>query len=131
MFHPYYNAPLWKVRSHMPVYTYRCSSCGAKVEQRQSFDHAPLKTCPKCKKKTLNKVITPTKVIFKGSGFYATDNKSASGGSSSAGNKSRADDQGRAHGEEKSSSGEKAAEKSSSDVKGEKKSKSKTESKSD
>lgn len=116
----------------MPVYTYRCSSCGAKFEQHQSFDDAPLKTCPKCKKKTLNKVITPTKVIFKGSGFYATDNKSASGGSSSAGNKSRADDHGHAHGEEKPSSGEKTAEKSSSDVKGEKKSKSKTtESKSD
>ncbi|HMS00370.1 MAG TPA: zinc ribbon domain-containing protein [Anaerolineales bacterium] len=109
----------------MPVYTYRCSSCGAQFEQHQSFDDAPLKTCPKCKKKALKKVITPTKVIFKGSGFYATDHKSASGGKTSAGSKSQSDNHGHAHGEEKSS------EKFSSDVKSEKKSKSKTESKSD
>jgi len=115
----------------MPVYTYRCSSCGSQFEQHQSFDDAPLKTCPKCKKKALRKVITPTKVIFKGSGFYATDNKSASGGSSSAGSKSKSDDHGHAHGEDKSASGEKATEKTSSDAKGEKKSKSKTESKSE
>lgn len=66
----------------MPVYTYRCSSCGSQFEQHQSFDDAPLKTCPKCKKKALKKVITPSKVIFKGSGFYATDHKSPSGESS-------------------------------------------------
>jgi len=38
-----------------------------------------LKTCPECRKKALKKVITPTKIIFKGSGFYATDHKSPSG----------------------------------------------------
>ncbi len=129
--HARYNAPLWKVRSPMPVYTYRCSSCGTRFEQHQSFDDAPLVTCPKCKKKALKKVITPTKVIFKGSGFYATDNKSSSGGNSSSRSKSQSDDHGHAHGEDKSASGDKAAEKSSSDVKGEKKSKSKTESKSE
>ena len=70
----------------MPVYTYRCTSCGTQFEKHQSFSDAPLKTCPECKKKALQKVITPTKVIFKGSGFYATDNKSPSGdnGKSSA-----------------------------------------------
>jgi len=115
----------------MPVYTYRCSSCGTRFEQHQSFDDAPLLTCPKCKKKALRKVITPTKVIFKGSGFYATDNKSPSGGKASTGSKSKSDDHGHAHGEDKSASGEKATEKTSSDAKGEKKSKSKTESKSE
>jgi putative FmdB family regulatory protein len=63
----------------MPVYTYRCDSCGVQFERHQSFSDAPLKTCPECRKKSLRKVITPTKIIFKGSGFYATDNKSASG----------------------------------------------------
>lgn len=66
----------------MPVYTYRCSSCGVQFERQQSFHDAPLKTCPECRKKSLKKVITPTKVIFKGSGFYATDHKSSSGGKS-------------------------------------------------
>ena len=63
----------------MPVYTYRCDSCGTQFERHQSFHDAPLKTCPECRKKSLKKVITPTKVIFKGSGFYATDNRSPSG----------------------------------------------------
>ncbi|MDP2778481.1 MAG: zinc ribbon domain-containing protein, partial [Anaerolineales bacterium] len=63
----------------MPVYTYRCESCGVQFERHQSFTDAPLRTCPECRKKTLKKVITPTKIIFKGSGFYATDHKSPSG----------------------------------------------------
>jgi len=67
----------------MPVYTYRCDACGTQFEKHQSFHDEPLKTCPNCRKKKLRKVITPTKVIFKGSGFYATDHKSASGAKSS------------------------------------------------
>jgi putative FmdB family regulatory protein len=68
----------------MPVYTYRCENCGVQFEKHQSFTDNPLKTCPECKKKALKKVITPTKVIFKGSGFYATDHKSPSGNSDSS-----------------------------------------------
>jgi len=66
----------------MPVYTYRCEACGVQFEKHQSFQDAPLKTCPECRKKKLKKVITPTRIIFKGSGFYATDHKSPSGGKS-------------------------------------------------
>lgn len=71
----------------MPVYTYRCDSCGVQFERHQSFHDAPLKTCPECRKKSLKKVITPTRIIFKGSGFYATDHKSSSGGKSSSASK--------------------------------------------
>ena len=71
----------------MPVYTYRCDSCGVEFERHQSFHDEPLKTCPECRKKSLRRVITPSKIIFKGSGFYATDNKSPSG-SASRGTKS-------------------------------------------
>lgn len=63
----------------MPVYTYRCESCGVQFERHQSFQDEPLKTCPECRKKSLKKVITPTRIIFKGSGFYATDHRSPSG----------------------------------------------------
>lgn len=66
----------------MPIYTYRCEACGVQFERHQSFTDIPLKTCPECRKKALKKVITSTKIIFKGSGFYATDHKSASGDSS-------------------------------------------------
>jgi len=72
----------------MPVYTYRCDSCGVQFERHQFFQDAPLKICPECRKKSLRKVITPTRVIFKGSGFYATDHKSSSGSKSSAESKS-------------------------------------------
>jgi putative FmdB family regulatory protein len=71
----------------MPVYTYRCDNCGVQFERHQTFTDAPLKTCPECRKKALRKVITPTKIIFKGSGFYATDHKSPSGESSKSSKK--------------------------------------------
>ena len=63
----------------MPIYTYRCESCGVQFERQQSYSDAPLKICPECRKKSLKKVISPVGVIFKGSGFYSTDHKSASG----------------------------------------------------
>jgi putative FmdB family regulatory protein len=71
----------------MPIYTYRCQNCGAQIERHQSFDDRPLSICPKCRKKTLRRVIGATGVIFKGAGFYATDSKSASGRKSSGANK--------------------------------------------
>lgn len=74
----------------MPVYVYRCGSCGVQFERHQFFHDAPLKICPECRKKTLKKVITPSKVIFKGSGFYSTDHKSPSGDKSSSGDNSSA-----------------------------------------
>jgi putative FmdB family regulatory protein len=76
----------------MPVYTYRCDSCGIQFERQQSFHDAPLKTCPECRKKSVKRIITPTKVIFRGSGFYATDHKSPSGNGSHKGKKSHSHD---------------------------------------
>ena len=63
----------------MPVYAYRCESCGVQFERHQSFSDNPLKRCPECNKNSLRKVIGPVGVVFKGSGFYATDNRSTSG----------------------------------------------------
>lgn len=64
----------------MPIYTYRCESCGVQFEVTQKFSDAPLTRCPECGKKTLRKVYQPVGIVFKGSGFYATDHKSPSGG---------------------------------------------------
>jgi len=64
----------------MPVYTYRCENCGVQFERHQSYTDEPLKICPECRKKSLKKVISPVRVVFKGSGFYSTDHKSPSGG---------------------------------------------------
>lgn len=63
----------------MPIYTYRCENCGVQFERTQKFDELPLTWCPECKKKALRKVYTPVGIVFKGSGFYATDHKSPSG----------------------------------------------------
>jgi putative FmdB family regulatory protein len=63
----------------MPIYTYRCDNCGVQFERQQSFSEAPLTRCPECSKKTLRKVYTPVGIVFKGSGFYATDHRSPSG----------------------------------------------------
>jgi putative FmdB family regulatory protein len=63
----------------MPIYTYRCENCGVQFERQQKFTDQPLTRCPECNKKTLHKVYTPVGIIFKGSGFYATDHRSPSG----------------------------------------------------
>jgi len=65
----------------MPVYTYRCESCGVQFEHSQKFTDSPLVRCPECGKKTLRKVYTPVGIVFKGSGFYSTDHRSPSGAS--------------------------------------------------
>jgi len=63
----------------MPVYTYHCDNCGIRFERQQGFDDPVLTRCPECSKKALRKVFTPVGIVFKGSGFYATDHRSPSG----------------------------------------------------
>jgi putative FmdB family regulatory protein len=67
----------------MPIYTYRCENCGVQFERQQKFTDQPLTRCPECNKKTLRKVYQPVGIVFKGSGFYATDHRSPSGASRS------------------------------------------------
>lgn len=63
----------------MPVYTYRCENCGIQFDHQQSFNAANLTVCPECEEETLHRVYRPVGIVFKGSGFYATDNRSPSG----------------------------------------------------
>ncbi len=92
----------------MPVNTYRCENCGVRFERQQKFTDQPLTRCPECNKKTLHKVYTPVGIIFKGSGFYATDHKSPSGAPRSQGNSKQAEDAGKKS-ETPDSSGEKTS----------------------
>ena len=62
----------------MPIYTYRCENCGVQFDRQQSYQDAPLKVCPECRKRALKKVIAPVGIVFKGSGFYSTDHRSSS-----------------------------------------------------
>jgi putative FmdB family regulatory protein len=92
----------------MPIYTYRCENCGVQFDRQQSFSDPPLTRCPECSKKTLRKVFQPVGIVFKGSGFYATDHRSPSGANrSSSGNDKSGKD-------EKSSEGKKDGEPSAS-----------------
>ena len=63
----------------MPTYTYQCENCGVRFERHQKFSEQPLSRCPECSKRTLRKIYTPVGIVFKGSGFYATDHRSPSG----------------------------------------------------
>lgn len=63
----------------MPIYTYRCEHCGVQFDRKQKFSDDPLRCCPECGHETLRKVYQPVGIVFKGSGFYSTDNRSPSG----------------------------------------------------
>ena len=58
----------------MPIYEYQCDTCGLRFERRQHMSDEPLKDCPECDGH-VHRVIQPAGVIFKGSGFYITDNR--------------------------------------------------------
>ena len=61
----------------MPVYEYLCETCSNRFEKRQRFSDEPLTECPVCGG-LVHRVIQPVGVIFKGSGFYVTDNRGKS-----------------------------------------------------
>ena len=67
----------------MPTYQYACTECDHAFEQFQSFSEDSLTVCPRCEGR-LRKVFNAVGVVFKGSGFYRTDNRSDSGSASTA-----------------------------------------------
>lgn len=67
----------------MPTYSYACTECGNRFDAVQAFSDDALTSCPKCSGK-LRKLFGSVGVVFKGSGFYRTDNRE-SGKSSSNG----------------------------------------------
>jgi putative FmdB family regulatory protein len=60
----------------MPMYDYRCKACGARFEAWQKFSDDPISVCPNCSGPA-QRVIHAAGIMFKGSGFYSTDSKSA------------------------------------------------------
>jgi len=66
----------------VPTYQYSCTECGHFFEAVQSFSDDSLTVCPECNGR-LRKVFNAVGVVFKGSGFYRTDSRGASGGSTS------------------------------------------------
>jgi putative FmdB family regulatory protein len=62
----------------MPTYEYECTKCGHTFEVIQSMSEPALSQCPKCKGRIRRIIHGGMGVIFKGSGFYSTDNKKGS-----------------------------------------------------
>lgn len=71
--------------NNMPTYEYQCQACGHRFDILQKITEGPLTRCPKCQRARLKRLIgAGLGVIFKGSGFYSTDNRrGGSNGSSS------------------------------------------------
>ncbi|MDP6509353.1 MAG: zinc ribbon domain-containing protein [Chloroflexota bacterium] len=59
----------------MPTYAYVCDNCEHELEQVQSFSDDALERCPSCDEDELRRRIFPAGIIFKGNGWYATDNR--------------------------------------------------------
>jgi putative FmdB family regulatory protein len=59
----------------MPIYEYRCQSCGFEKEYLQKLSDAPISQCPSCGKADMVKMVTAAGFQLKGSGWYATDFK--------------------------------------------------------
>lgn len=96
----------------MPTYQYACNDCGEQLEVVQKFTDDALTVCPKCEG-NLRKVFSAVGIVFKGSGFYRTDNRtsssssstSSSNGSSGSSSNGSSSDGGSKSSESKSSSG--------------------------
>lgn len=63
----------------MPIYAYRCGSCGHAKDVLQKLSDAPLTQCPSCGADAFSKQITAAGFQLKGSGWYATDFRGGSG----------------------------------------------------
>lgn len=63
----------------MPIYEYRCNSCGFQKEFLQKVSDKPLTTCPECNKEEFTKLLSAAGFQLKGSGWYATDFKNKGG----------------------------------------------------
>ena len=112
----------------MPIYAYKCESCGFAKDVLQKLSDTPLTECPSCGNPTFQKQLTAAGFQLKGSGWYATDFKnggnkpaadSGKGGSEGGDGKSesKSDKQGESKSEGKSESNSESKAESKTDVK--------------
>jgi len=71
----------------MPLYEYQCQGCGVRFERMQHVNDEPVKICPECGS-PVRRLIHPVGIVFKGSGFYVTDNRAKNPTSRKAGSES-------------------------------------------
>lgn len=93
----------------MPIYDYKCEDCGYTFEARQRMTDDPLTECPSCDEGEVRRVVNAVGVVFKGSGFYITDNRNGKGKSGASASAVNGADSGKS--EEKTSEQPKAEKK--------------------
>lgn len=101
----------------MPIYAYKCGSCGHAKDVLQKVSDAPLTDCPACGAPAFSKQITAAGFQLKGSGWYVTDFRGGNSGGSSSSSSSTKPAEG--SGDAKPSSDAKPAEGGSSSTKSE------------
>lgn len=69
----------------MPIYAYRCESCGFEKDVLQKISDAPLTQCPSCGADAFRKQVTAAGFQLKGSGWYVTDFRGGNSGNSGNG----------------------------------------------
>ena len=116
----------------MPIYEYRCSSCGHQQEYLQKLSDAPMTVCTACGKPSLSKMLTAAGFQLKGSGWYATDFKTQSPAPKPESKSApREESKGEAKSESKGETKSESKSEAKSESKGEAKSETKSESKSE
>ncbi len=68
----------------MPTYVYGCDTCGHRFEKFQKIQDAPLTECPECGAR-IRRIFQPAGIVFKGSGWYSKDSRSAKTASTAEG----------------------------------------------
>ncbi len=62
----------------MPTYEYECQACGTTFERFQTITEEPVRCCPRCRRAKVRRLIgAGAGLLFRGSGFYVTDYRSA------------------------------------------------------
>jgi putative FmdB family regulatory protein len=69
----------------MPTYDYQCGKCGFEFEREQRITADPIKTCPECKSRKAKRLLSASRFILKGSGWYADGYGSSAPKSSDSG----------------------------------------------
>lgn len=95
----------------MPIYEYKCESCGYEAEYLQKISEPPVTECPKCHQSTMKKLISPSAFRLKGTGWYETDFKSKKSEPVSSDSNSTKNQKSAASGESKPAKNDKTADK--------------------
>ena len=99
----------------MPIYEYRCESCGHLLDALQKISDAPLSDCPSCSESALKRLISAPAFRLKGSGWYETDFKSDNEKKRNLADSPGADSGGKAKDGKSSGAGDEKAKKKSDD----------------